>query len=169
MTRLTVLKYPDPKLRNKAKPVDSFNGDLKQLIDDMYETMYIENGCGLAATQVGIDKRVVVMDVSSPGGDKEPRYFINPEILSAEGDTRYQEGCLSVPGVYEWVKRAEKVRFRTYDLDGNPHEEDAEGLLAICMQHEIDHLNGMLFIDRLSSIKRARAKRMLEKLKSRNL
>ncbi|EKM95348.1 MAG: peptide deformylase [Pseudomonas sp.] len=163
MAILNILEFPDPRLRTIAKPVEVVDDGIRQLIDDMFETMYEAPGIGLAATQVNVHKRVVVMDLSE---DKsEPRVFINPEFeaLTEEMD-QYQEGCLSVPGFYENVDRPQKVRVKALDRDGQPYEIIAEGLLAVCIQHECDHLNGKLFVDYLSSLKRDRIKKKLEKL-----
>ena len=162
MAILNILEFPDPRLRTIAKPVTVFDAALSQLIDDMFETMYAAPGIGLAATQINVHKRVVVMDLSE---DKsEPRVFINPEFepLTDEMD-QYQEGCLSVPGFYENVDRPQKVKIKALDRDGQPFELIAEGLLAVCIQHECDHLNGKLFVDYLSSLKRDRIKKKLEK------
>lgn len=162
MAILNILEFPDPRLRTIAKPVDVVDDSIRQLVDDMFETMYDAPGIGLAATQVNVHKRVVVMDLSE---DKsEPRVFINPEFepLTDEMD-QYQEGCLSVPGFYENVDRPQKVKIRALDRDGNPFELIAEGLLAVCIQHECDHLNGKLFVDYLSNLKRDRIKKKLEK------
>ena len=161
MTRLTILEYPDPRLRTRAAPVRSVDGTLHRLIDDLIETMYTANGIGLAATQVDIHQRVLVADVS--GQCSEPRVFINPEILSREGAETSQEGCLSVPGYYDDVERAERIRIRALGRDGTPFEEDLSGLLAICVQHEIDHLDGRLFVDYLSDLKRRRLRSRLDK------
>ncbi|MGH8251426.1 MAG: peptide deformylase [Steroidobacteraceae bacterium] len=161
MTRLTILEYPDPRLRTRAAPVDSVDAPLRELIDAMLETMYAANGIGLAATQVDVHRRLLVADVSDTRD--APRVFINPEILSRDGVTLSQEGCLSVPGYYDDVERAERVRVRALDRDGNPFEEDLDGLLAICVQHEIDHLDGKLFVDYLSEMKRQRVRKKIEK------
>lgn len=162
MAILNILEFPDPRLRTKAKPVEVFDDALRTLIDDMFETMYAAPGIGLAATQVNVHKRVVVMDLSEDRS--EPRVFVNPqfETLTEELD-QYQEGCLSVPGFYENVERPQKVRIKAMDRDGQPFELIAEGLLAVCIQHECDHLNGKLFVDYLSSLKRDRIKKKLEK------
>ena len=163
MAILNILEFPDPRLRTIAKPVDVVDDGIRQLIDDMFETMYDAPGIGLAATQVNVHKRVVVMDLSE---DKsEPRVFINPEFefLTDEME-QYQEGCLSVPGFYENVDRPQKVKVQALDRDGQPYELIAEGLLAVCIQHECDHLNGKLFVDYLSNLKRDRIKKKLEKL-----
>ncbi|MWV10883.1 peptide deformylase [Pseudomonas sp. R-28-1W-6] len=162
MAILNILEFPDSRLRTIAKPVTQFDDALQQLIDDMFETMYAAPGIGLAATQVNVHKRLVVMDLSE---DKsEPRVFINPEFESlTEQMDQYQEGCLSVPGFYENVDRPQKVRIKALDRTGQPYELVAEGLLAVCIQHECDHLNGKLFVDYLSSLKRDRIKKKLEK------
>jgi len=163
MAILNILEFPDPRLRTIAKPVDVVDDGIRQLIDDMFETMYDAPGIGLAATQVNVHKRIVVMDLSE---DKtEPRVFINPEFefLTDEME-QYQEGCLSVPGFYENVDRPQKVKIKALDRDGQSYELIAEGLLAVCIQHECDHLNGKLFVDYLSNLKRDRIKKKLEKL-----
>ncbi|SDG46735.1 peptide deformylase [Phytopseudomonas seleniipraecipitans] len=162
MAILNILEFPDPRLRTIAKPVDVVDDAVRQLIDDMFETMYDAPGIGLAATQVNVHKRVVVMDLSE---DKsEPLVFINPEFESlTEEMDQYQEGCLSVPGFYENVDRPQKVRINALGRDGQPFEMIAEGLLAVCIQHECDHLNGKLFVDYLSTLKRDRIKKKLEK------
>ena len=162
MAILNILEFPDPRLRTIAKPVAAVDDALRLLIDDMFETMYAAPGIGLAATQVNVHKRLVVMDLSE---DKsEPRVFVNPELETLTEDLGpYQEGCLSVPGFYENVDRPLKVRIKALDRDGQPFEEIAEGLLAVCIQHECDHLNGKLFVDYLSSLKRDRIKKKLEK------
>ncbi len=163
MTRLTILEYPDPRLRTRAVPVDAVDAPLRELIDDMLETMYAANGIGLAATQVNVHRRLLVADVSE--GRDLPQVFINPEILSREGAATSQEGCLSVPGYYDDVERAERIRVRAQGRDGKTFERDLEGLLAICVQHEIDHLDGRLFVDYLSEMKRQRVRKKIEKEK----
>jgi len=162
MAILNILEFPDPRLRTIAKPVEVVDDSVRQLVDDMFETMYEAPGIGLAATQVNVHKRVVVMDLSE---DKsEPRVFINPELEPlTEEMGEYQEGCLSVPGFYESVDRPLRVRVKALDRDGKAFEEIAEGLLAVCIQHECDHLNGKLFVDYLSNLKRDRIKKKLEK------
>ena len=162
MAILNILEFPDPRLRTIAKPVTEFDDALRQLIDDMFETMYDAPGIGLAATQVNVHKRLVVMDLSE---DKnEPLVFINPEFESLTDEVdQYQEGCLSVPGFYENVDRPQKVKIKALDRGGQPFELIAEGLLAVCIQHECDHLNGKLFVDYLSTLKRDRIKKKLEK------
>lgn len=161
MAVLHVLHYPDERLRTVAKPVDSVNAEIKQLVADMLDTMYAENGIGLAATQVNVHQRVVVIDVSEDRN--EPMVFINPEITSRSGDTSYEEGCLSVPQSYAKVERAAEITVKALDKNGNPFELKADGLLAICLQHELDHLVGKLFIDYLSPLKRDRIRKKLEK------
>ena len=163
MAILNILEFPDPRLRTIAKPIAQVDDQIRILIDDMLETMYDAPGIGLAATQVNQHIRLVVMDLSE---DKsEPRVFINPEfeVLTDETDL-YQEGCLSVPGFYEDVQRPQQVKIRALDRHGEPFELIAEGLLAVCIQHECDHLNGKLFVDYLSALKRDRIKKKLEKL-----
>ena len=161
MAKLTILEFPDPRLRKKAVPVDVVDDELRTLIDDMFETMYAAPGIGLAATQVDVHRRLLVADVSA---DKDaPHVFINPEILEKDGVTVSEEGCLSVPGYYEEVKRAEHIRVRYLDRDGRECEGEFEGLLAVCIQHEIDHLDGKLFVDYLSEAKRTRIRKKLEK------
>lgn len=162
MAILNILEFPDSRLRTIAKPVSIVDDGIRQLVDDMFETMYEAPGIGLAATQVNVHKRVVVMDLSEDRS--EPRVFINPEIEKLTDDMdQYQEGCLSVPGFYENVDRPQKVRVKALDRDGQPYELIAEGLLAVCIQHECDHLNGKLFVDYLSNLKRDRIKKKLEK------
>ncbi|HEX9706501.1 MAG TPA: peptide deformylase [Steroidobacteraceae bacterium] len=161
MTRLTILEYPDPRLRTRAVPVDAVDARLRDLIDDMLETMYEAKGIGLAATQVDVHRRLLVADISEERN--EPRVFINPEILSREGRATTQEGCLSVPGYYDDVERSERIRVRATDRDGKSFEADLDGLLAICVQHEIDHLDGKLFVDYLSEMKRQRVRKKIEK------
>ena len=161
MTVRTVLTFPDERLRTVALPVEEVNEEIKTLVDDMFDTMKDEKGIGLAATQINVHKRVVVIDVSEE--QDEPRVFINPEITKMEGSTISEEGCLSVPNNYAKVDRAEKVTVKALDKDGNPFELEAEGLLAVCIQHELDHLKGKLFVDYLSVLKRDRIKKKLEK------
>lgn len=161
MALLNILHFPDPRLRNKAKPVTQVTDAHRRLISDMLETMYAAPGIGLAAVQVGVPERVIVVDVSD--NNDQPLAFINPEILSKEGTEVMQEGCLSVPGVYEDVERAERIRVRALDRHGKRLEFDADGLLAVCIQHEIDHLEGKLFVDYLSELKRQRIRKRIEK------
>jgi len=161
MACLPILEYPDPRLRIRATVVAEVDEATRALVADMFETMYEAPGIGLAATQVDIHQRILVADVSEDRD--EPYCLINPEILSQEGEISYEEGCLSVPGVYEPVDRAERIRVRALDQTGGLLEFDAEGLLAICIQHEIDHLDGKLFVDYLSTLKRDRLKKKLVK------
>jgi peptide deformylase len=161
MAILDILHFPDPNLRKKARSVETIDASIKALASDMLETMYKEGGIGLAATQVNVQKRVVVIDLSELRN--EPIYLINPEIISSEGVEQMQEGCLSVPDYYDLVERAEKVSFRYLNLAGEAKEINADGLLAVCIQHEIDHLDGKLFIDYLSPLKRQRLRKKLEK------
>jgi peptide deformylase len=161
MAKLKILEFPDPRLRTKATPVETVDDELRRLIGDMFETMYEAPGIGLAATQVDVHKRLLVADVSP---DKsEPHVLINPEILEKDGITVTDEGCLSVPGYYEEVERAQHIRVRFLDRDGETREMEAEGLLAVCIQHEMDHLEGKLFVDYLSESKRQRIRKKLEK------
>ena len=161
MTTLDILHFPDPRLRNVARPVEQVDDSIRQLVDDMFETMYAAPGIGLAATQVNVDKRVIVIDISE--AKDHPLCLINPEILGLEGVEEMEEGCLSVPGVYETVQRANQVRVRALGRDGEPFELETDGLLAVCIQHEIDHLDGKLFVDYLSQLKRVRIRKKLEK------
>lgn len=162
MAILNILEFPHPRLRIIAKPVETVDDEIRQLIDDMLETMYAAPGIGLAATQVDRHIRLIVMDLSEE--KNEPRVFINPELETLTDDMgEYQEGCLSVPGFYENVERPLQVRIRALDRDGQPFEEIAEGMLAVCIQHECDHLNGKLFVDYLSTLKRDRIRKKLEK------
>ena len=156
-----ILHYPDPRLRNRAEPVDAVDDDVRTLLDDMLETMYAAPGIGLAAVQVNVPKRVVTIDISEHGD--APLCLINPEILSLSGTVETEEGCLSVPGIYESVERADWIRARALDRDGQPFEFEAEGLLAVCVQHEIDHLDGKLFVDYLSQLKRQRIRKKANK------
>jgi peptide deformylase len=161
MATLDILIYPDDRLRKVAKPVEQVDDKISTLLDDMFETMYEAPGIGLAATQVNVHQRVVVIDVSE---DKsEPLTLINPEIVSKDGEAEGEEGCLSIPGIYESVSRAESITFRALDRDGNPYEKQADGLLAICVQHEVDHLDGKMFVDYLSALKRRRIKKKMIK------
>jgi peptide deformylase len=161
MAILDILHFPDARLRNVAKPVEQVDDGVRRLIDDMFETMYEAPGIGLAAIQVNVAKRVIVIDVSDDRS--APLALVNPEILERHGVEEMDEGCLSVPGIYETVQRADRIRFRALDRDGNPFEHEADGLLAVCIQHEIDHLDGKLFVDYLSSLKRQRIRKKLEK------
>lgn len=163
MAILNILCYPDPRLREKGRPVERVDEAVRRLVDDMLETMYAAPGIGLAATQVGVAKRVVVIDVSE--NKDQPLTLINPEILERSGEEEMEEGCLSVPGVYERVRRAERVKVRALDREGEPFELEADGLLAVCIQHEVDHLDGRLFVDYLSQLKQSRIRKRLEKQK----
>jgi peptide deformylase len=161
MAKLSILEFPDPRLRTLAKPVKQVDAALRQLVDDMFETMYAAPGIGLAATQVNIHQRLLVLDVSED--HSRPLAFINPEILRAEGHQVYQEGCLSVPGIFADVERAESITVKALDRDGNEFQLDADGLLAVCIQHEMDHLAGKVFVDYLSPLKRELVRKKLAK------
>ncbi len=178
MAKLEVLTFPNPQLRHKAKPIEKVTPEIQQLAADMLETMYAEKGIGLAAIQVGVEKRLLVMDIRPVGDDDRydlsglselekqvpmPLVILNPEILKKQGRTTYEEGCLSVPGYYETVSRDEYIEVRGMDIHGKAMELKLDGLLAICMQHEIDHLDGKVFIDRLSPIKSMRLKSKIKK------
>lgn len=161
MAKMTILKYPDDRLRTVAKPVEQVDDALREIIDDMFETMYDSQGVGLAATQVDVHQRFFIADC---GEEKnEPLVFINPEIIEQDGLFENEEGCLSFPNVFAKVERAGTVRVRAQDRNGETFEMDAEGLLSICIQHELDHLNGKLFVDYLSPLKRDRIRKKLEK------
>jgi len=166
MATLEILEFPDPRLRTIAKAVSEFGPALQQRVKDMIETMYAENGIGLAATQVNVHERVLVLDVSE--SRDQPRVYINPEILSSNGEQDCEEGCLSVPGVYAEIKRAGNVRVRAQDVRGQTFEEDLSGLHSICLQHEMDHLQGKLFVDYLSPLKRQMVRKKLEKQKKQS-
>jgi peptide deformylase len=161
MTKLVILEYPDPRLRKKAAAVAAVDDALRQFVDDLLETMYAHNGVGLAATQVDVHKRVIVLDVSETRD--QPLVLINPEILSKEGEGPVEEGCLSLPGIYDKLSRATRILVRALGRDGQPFEMSAEGLLGVCIQHEMDHLEGKLFVDYLSELKRTLIRRRLEK------
>lgn len=161
MAILDILHFPDPRLRAMAKPVEKVDDKVRQLIDDMFETMYKAPGIGLAATQVNVDRRVMVVDVSEE--HNQPLAFVNPEITAKDGVEEMDEGCLSVPGVFDKVQRAEHIVVKALDRDGNPFELKVDGLLAVCIQHELDHLDGKLFVDYLSPLKRQRIRKKLEK------
>jgi peptide deformylase len=161
MTKLAILEYPDPRLRTKALPVAVVDDAVRRLVDDMLETMYAAKGVGLAASQVDVHIRLLVLDVSETRD--RPMVFINPEILSAEGRQPGEEGCLSLPGIYDKLERAARIRVRALDRDGKPFELDADGMLAVCIQHEMDHLEGKLFVDYLSELKRQLIRRRLTK------
>ncbi|NPE61459.1 peptide deformylase [Dickeya dadantii] len=166
MSVLQVLHFPDERLRIKAQPVKEVNAEIQRIVDDMFDTMYEEEGIGLAATQVDIHQRIIVIDVSE---ERDQRLvLINPELLEKSGDTGIEEGCLSIPETRALVPRAERVSMRALDREGKPFELEAEGLLAICIQHEMDHLVGKLFIDYLSPLKRQRIRQKLEKLARQN-
>jgi peptide deformylase len=158
---LQILEYPDPRLRTRAQPVTVFDAALRRLVDDMFETMYTAPGIGLAATQVDVHRRVIVIDLSPDR--TEPRVFVNPEILQREGSGTMEEGCLSVPGIFDEIERAAKVLARFQGVDGTTQEVELEGLIAVCLQHEMDHLEGKLFVDYLSDLKRERIRKKLEK------
>ena len=162
MSVLTILEFPDDRLRKKAAKVQVVDDNIKKLVDDMLETMYLAKGIGLAATQVNVQQRIVVIDVSEE--KDKPLCLINPEIIAREGAEESEEGCLSVPGFFEKVKRAERIKVKALDKDGKPFEFEADDLLAVCVQHELDHLEGKLFVDYISSLKRQRIKKKLEKL-----
>ncbi len=161
MALLEILHFPDPRLRKIARPVDKVGDQVRQTVKDMLETMYDAPGIGLAATQVNIQQQIIVMDVSE--AKDAPLCLINPEIISQEGDEEMQEGCLSVPGIFENVHRAARIIVKALDQNGNSISQQAEGLLAVCIQHEIDHLEGKLFVDYLSPLKRERVKKKLLK------
>lgn len=162
MALLEILEFPDPRLRTRAKPVAEVDDAVRRLVADMFETMYKAPGVGLAATQVNVHRRIVVIDVSED--QSQPLVFINPEIeVLDQALCDYDEGCLSVPGFYETVSRPQHIRVRALDRDGQPFELEPEGLLAVCIQHELDHLNGRLFVDHISSLKRDRIRKKLEK------
>lgn len=179
MALLEVLKFPDPRLRHKAKPVEAVTPELKKLAEDMLETMYAERGIGLAAIQVGVEKRLLVIDIMPQGEEDRydlsesmtdlekqvtmPLVIFNPEIIKKEGKTTYDEGCLSIPGFYETVERAKYIEVTGLDKNGDPLNLKLDGLLSICMQHEMDHLDGKVFIDRLSPIKSNRIKAKIKK------
>jgi len=161
MAKMTVLQYPDERLRKVAQQIEKVDDDIRSVIDDMFETMYEEQGVGLAASQVDVHKRLFVTDCSED--QNEPLAFINPEITETEGHFKNDEGCLSFPGVYAKVERAEKITVTALDKNGERFSRSAEGLLAICIQHELDHLDGKLFVDYLSPLKRERIRKKLEK------
>lgn len=162
MSILTILEFPDERLRKKAAPVIEVDAKIKRLVDDMFETMYKAKGVGLAATQVNVHLRVIVIDVSEE--KNAPLCLINPEIIAASGSKEAEEGCLSVPGFYENVKRSEEITVKALNKNGQPFELQAKDLLAVCIQHEMDHLEGKLFVDYISSLKRQRIKSKLDKI-----
>jgi peptide deformylase len=162
MAKLTILEYPDPRLRTKAVPVKDVDAATRQLVDDMFETMYAAKGIGLAATQVNVHQRILITDISPDR--TQPLTFINPQVIEREGSTEAEEGCLSVPGIFDVLRtRSEKVVVRALDRHGKAFERELDGLLAVCVQHEIDHLDGKLFVDYLSELKRNRIRKKLEK------
>jgi len=161
LSTLDILKYPDPQLRRTADPVDNVDGAVADLVDRMFQTMYAAPGIGLAATQINTHKRIVVIDVSEEKDN--PLTLINPQVLLAEEIGEMQEGCLSIPGIYEMVKRPQQVKVAAVDREGRPYELETSGLLAVCIQHEIDHLNGKLFVDYLSVLKRNRIRKKMIK------
>lgn len=165
MAVLDILEYPDPRLRTQAAPVTLFDAALGQFLDDLLETMYAAPGIGLAATQVDVHQRALVIDVSEDRS--EPHCLVNPEIVRREGSLMAEEGCLSVPEIYDSVERAEAITVKAQDRNGNCFELDADGLLAICIQHEMDHLEGKLFVDYLSRLKRERVRKKLSKARKR--
>lgn len=165
MALLNILEFPDPRLRTKAKAVETVDASIRKLVDDMFETMYAAPGIGLAATQVDVHKQVIVMDLSEE--KNEPRVFINPEIIEKNDIGTMQEGCLSVPGIFADVKRAQSLTVRALDRNGDSFELEADELLAVCIQHEMDHLAGKLFVDYLSPLKREMVKKKLAKAKRR--
>jgi len=161
MAQLEILHFPDPRLRTRAEPLEQVDDGVRTLIDDMFETMYEAPGIGLAATQVNVHKRIIVIDVSEE--KDQPLVFVNPVITQTGGSEEMEEGCLSVPGIYETVSRAETISVTALDRDGRQIELQAEGLLAVCIQHEVDHLDGKLFVDYLSTLKRQRIRKRIEK------
>ena len=161
MALLTILEYPDPRLRTMATPVDVVDDGVRRLIDDMFETMYAAPGVGLAASQVNVHRRIIVVDVSEKRDT--PYAFVNPVIDTLEGEQESEEGCLSVPGFYELVRRADRIRVHALDRAGEPFELEADGMLAVCIQHECDHLEGKLFVDYISNLKRQRIRKKLQK------
>ncbi len=162
MAILPILEFPDDRLRKKAAVIENVDKKIKQLVDDMTETMYKAEGIGLAATQVNVQLRVIMIDVSEESND--PLCLINPEFIETEGLEESEEGCLSVPNFFEKIKRAERIKIKALDREGQSYELEADGLLAVCIQHEMDHLEGKLFVDYLSSLKRQRIKTKLEKI-----
>lgn len=167
MALLPILQYPDERLHTIAKPVEKIDNRIQTLVKDMFETMYESRGIGLAATQVDVHERVVVMDLSEDR--TEPRVFINPVITHKDGETTYEEGCLSVPGIYDTVTRAERVTVEALNEKGEPFTLEADGLLAICVQHELDHLMGKVFVEHLSQLKQTRIKTKLKKRQKHNM
>ena len=162
MATLDILYYPDPRLRVKATPVEVVDDSIRELAENMFETMYSAPGVGLAATQVNVHKRLLVIDISED--NDSPLCLINPEITDRQGETETEEGCLSVPGVFDLIQRAEQIEVRALGLDGKPLQMHVDGLLGVCIQHEMDHLDGKLFVDYLSMLKRRRIRKKLQKL-----
>ena len=167
MAILSVLHYPDQRLRTIAQPVTEVDANIRNFVDDMFETMYQAPGIGLAATQVDVHKRIIVIDISE--NKNEPLCLINPEIISSSGHEKMEEGCLSVPGIYELVERADSIVVRFLNQDGESLEIQAQGLLSVCIQHEMDHLLGKLFVDYLSELKRQRIRKKMEKLRQHTM
>lgn len=167
MTVLNILHFPDEKLRTVAKSVERVDDTLRALIDNMFETMYDAPGIGLAASQVDVHQRLIAIDVSEE--KNQPLVLINPEIIWKEGEEQMEEGCLSIPGIYEPVTRAEKIKVKALDREGEMFELETDGLLAVCIQHEIDHLDGILFVDYLSRLKQSRIRKKLEKLRRQTM
>lgn len=161
MAKLKILHHPDPRLRKKAVAVSNVDERVQQIVDDMFETMYAENGIGLAATQVNVHEQIITIDISEK--HDEPLCLINPEIIHEEGHMEHEEGCLSVPDYFDKVSRAERIRVKALDRDGNEFEMDADELMSICIQHEMDHLQGKLFVDYLSNLKQQRVRKRMEK------
>ena len=167
MPLLEILHYPDPRLRQKAEPVGEVNDDIRTTVDNMFETMYTAPGIGLAAVQVNILKQIIVIDLSE---DKnQPLCLINPEIIEHHGEEKIEEGCLSVPGIFESVKRAKSITVHFLDREGQSVQREIEGLLAVCIQHEMDHLEGKLFVDYLSEMKRNRIRKKMEKMRQQTM
>ncbi|MDT8451425.1 MAG: peptide deformylase [Gammaproteobacteria bacterium] len=166
MAQLEILHYPDPRLRTRARAVENVDDEVRQLVDDMFETMYAAPGIGLAATQVNVHRQVIVIDVSEE--KSQPLCLINAEIVESEGEEESEEGCLSVPDIYDRVRRAERVKVKALDRDGDAFTLEAAGLLAVCIQHEIDHLQGNLFVDYLSPLKQQRLRKKIEKARRLN-
>jgi peptide deformylase len=168
MAKLSILRYPDPRLHTVAKPVQAVDGRIQRLVDDLAETMYAAPGIGLAATQVNVHERVIAIDISEDHTDL--KVLINPEIIEKHGDIEWEEGCLSLPGIYEKVHRAERIKVRALNRHGDTYEFDADGLLAVCVQHEMDHLLGKVFVEYLSRLKRTRIKtKLLKEAREKNI
>ena len=167
MATLPILHFPDPRLRTPSQAVAAVDDEIRSLLDDMLETMYEAPGIGLAAPQVNVFQRVIVIDISEERN--APHYFVNPEIVERRGTEEFEEGCLSVPNIYEMVQRSEWIRVKALGRDGQPFELETDGLLAVCIQHEIDHLEGKLFVDYLSDLKRSRIRKKMEKLRRHTL